>query len=308
MIIVKIQGGLGNQMFEYAFARKLSHIYKVPLKLDATNYDYARMDDEHPDKKFKRGYGIGRFNTIEVFATDAEINKFKRHVPRQGRLGRLYNRIFSNKSIYLKENHFHFVPEYLKPRGLEEGKDIFVDGYFQTEKYFKDIEDIIRKEFTFKDMPDSKNAEMIKKIESVEAVCVHIRRGNFVLTKYNHIHGVCPISYYEQALAEIRKRVKNPHFFVFSDDHAWVKENLDLGGPTTYVDHNGPEKDYEDIRLMSTCRHHIIANSSFSWWGAWLSKNPNKIVIWPSHIFKKKSVDAKDFGLPNWIKIETELV
>lgn len=307
MIIVKIQGGLGNQFFQYAYARALSERYKTPFKLDIRNYDFENADDDAPDKKFKRGYGIGRYNTIENIATKKEIEPFLKYRKRKGRIWYPYNKLIANSSIYIEEAQYHYSHSYAHPQRLEKGKSVYLDGFWQTEKYFKDIETAIRREFTLKNAPEGKNKETIKKMESSESVCLHVRRGNFLIPEYRKHHGICSLDYYEKAIAEIVKRVQNPHFFIFSDDHAWVKENIKLPFPTTYVDHNGSDKDYEDLRLMNSCKHHIIANSSFSWWGAWLSKNKDQIVAYPSQIFKKKW-NLKDFAPEKWIKIETELI
>ena len=145
---------------------------------------------------------------------------------------------------------------------------------------------------------------MQRLIEGTEAVSMHIRRSDYVSGPYVHNRFyLCPLSYYYAAIEILRKSLSYPDFFVFSDDIQWVKENLRLEYPTRYVDHNGPERDYEDLRLMSLCKHHVIANSTFSWWGAWLSTNPEKIVIAPQHWFKDAKRCTKDLIPGTWIRL-----
>lgn len=308
MIIVKISGGLGNQLFEYAYARRLSHVYNVPFKLDVTSYLDNDPKSENPDKVFNRQYILNRFNTIENIATNEEIRQLKKNKKRPGKIWYLYNKLFSDESIYVEEKIFNVASEiYLNPIGLKMGKTIYLDGFWQAEKYFKDCENIIRTELEFRYPPNQENASILKTIYSTEAVCMHIRRGNFLIPKYNRFHGICSLKYYQEAVREIAKRVSNPTFFIFSDDKKWVKENIHLPFPTIFVNHNGPEKDYEDLRLMSNCSHFINANSSFSWWGAWLSKNKRKVVIVPNKLVKKDR-DMKDFIPAGWIQIKTDLV
>ena len=136
------------------------------------------------------------------------------------------------------------------------------------------------------------------------SVCIHIRRGDYVediIT--NQFHGVCNLDYYYRSIEYIASKIKNPYFFVFSDDPLWVKQNLILKYPCDYIDQNFGKKDYEDMRVISKCKHNIIANSSFSWWGAWLNINPNKIVIAPKNWFKSKAINTKDLIPESWFKI-----
>lgn len=307
MIIVKIQGGLGNQLFEYAYGRAISERYKVPLKLDLTNYDFANAHDESPDKKFNRGYGISRFNTIGEIATKNEIQIFNKYKRRPGKIWYLYNKFIADPALYLEESQFNYSEKCAFPDALKKGKSVYADGFWQTEKYFKDIEQIIRRELTLRHAPDTRHEQMISLMKDTESICLHVRRGNFLIPQYNKHHGICPPDYYERAVKAITKKIKKPHFFIFSDDMTWVKENLSLDFPTTYVDINGPEKDYEDIRLMSSCKHHILANSSFSWWGAWLSNNKSQIVFYPSKIVRK-NWNMQDFAPKKWNRIDIELI
>ena len=199
---------------------------------------------------------------------------------------------------YVKEQTINFRPEILTLRD-----DAYLDGYWQSEKYFSDIQDVIRKEFTVKNKPDPINESYLGEIKDCESVSVHVRRGDYVSNPTtNQVHGFLGLEYYQKAMNTMLEKIDTPHFFVFSDDPEWAEKNLTTDAPTTYVKHNGT-KNYEDMRLMNTCKHHIIANSSFSWWGAWLASNENKIVIGPSRWFRNKDYNDLDRMPENWLRI-----
>ncbi|WP_158303673.1 alpha-1,2-fucosyltransferase [Methanosphaerula palustris] len=182
--------------------------------------------------------------------------------------------------------------------------NVYLDGYWQTEKYFKDIEEILRREVTLKDEPDSINLEMAERIQACHSVSLHVRRGDYVSNPTTQqFHGCCSIDYYNRAISLIEEKVDDPSFFIFSDDLPWAKENLDIPGEKTFVAHNGPEKEYCDLWLMSLCQHHIIANSSFSWWGAWLGQDAEKMVIAPRRWALSESFDTSDIIPDSWITI-----
>lgn len=292
MITVKLIGGLGNQLFQYSLGRHLAEIHHTELKLDITGFEEYKL----------HAYSLGHFTITENFATKEEVVRFQKYKRKPGRRWFLYNKLIADSRKYVQERQFHFDPEVLKAK-----KDVYLDGYWQTEKYFKDIENVIRKEIAVKNPLSGKDKEIADQITTTPSVMVHIRRGDYVSNPAtNEYHGTCGIDYYKKAISIITEKVPEPHLFVFSDDHAWVKENIKLGVPTTYVDHNGADKNYEDLRLMNLCQHHIIANSSFSWWGAWLSQNPNKIVIGPKKWFnnpKKKTTSAEDVLPESWTSI-----
>lgn len=291
MIIVKLIGGLGNQLFQYALGRHLAEIHGTELKFDITGFEEYKL----------HSYSLSHFNIIENFATKEEVVGFQKYKRKPGKHWFLYNKFIAERK-YIQQRQFHF-----DPRILRTGNNIYLDGDWQTEKYFKDIERIIRKEITVKTPISGKDKEVALAIAATTSVMMHIRRGDYVSDPVsNEYFGTQGLDYYKKAIAVIAEKVRDPHVFVFSDDHAWVKENIKLGVPTTYVDHNGADKNYEDLRLMSLCKHHIIANSSFSWWGAWLSQNPDKIVIGPKRWFnnpKKKTTSTEDVLPREWVRI-----
>lgn len=180
-----------------------------------------------------------------------------------------------------------------------------VSGYWQGERYFINCEDDIRRDFQFVKHLDRKNMEILEEIDRTNSVSIHVRRGDYISDKKtNEFHGVCTQQYYNEAIKEIKSRVKSPKFFVFSDDPEWVKVNLKIHN-ATYIDWNKGNMDYKDMQLMCHCKHNIIANSSFGWWGAWLNSNPDKIVITPKKWFENNEAqkNSKHILPRAWIKI-----
>jgi hypothetical protein len=293
MVIVKLVGGLGNQLFQYAAARRLSLFHQTTLKLDVTRFEFYES----------RRYSLEPFNIQQVFATWEEIAELGGTCKQ--RLARIVFRLnqkfkpYSRRSVFSESRLEPFNPDILKtPR------HVYLDGYWQSEKYFVDIQDIIRREFVVQYEQDRTSREVAEKIASTQSVSIHVRRGDYVsVPKTRRVHGVCSLDYYKRCVSLIAESNIAPHFFVFSDDPHWVTDNLHFNYPTTFVTHNDADRDYEDLRLMSMCQHNIIANSSFSWWGAWLNANPNKIVLAPGRWFNESSLDTRDLLPDGWIKV-----
>ena len=166
------------------------------------------------------------------------------------------------------------------------------------------MENVIKNDFTVKSKLNGKNKELLQKIKKSNSIAIHIRRGDYVTNSIvNKVHGTCGIDYYNNAVNLMIRKINDPVFFIFSDDIKWTKDNIKTDFPTIYVSHNGPNKGYEDMRLMTQCKHFIIANSSFCWWGAWLSRNKKKIVIAPKRWFKVEGKNSSDIVPEKWIKI-----
>lgn len=290
MILVRIIGGLGNQMFQYAAGRQLAATHHTVLKLDISDFqDYSLHD-----------YGLSVFNIKELIATPEEIQLLKE--PESGSFKKKIKKLLRCpsrvKTTHIREKQYHFDPEILT---LPDS--VYLDGYWQSEKYFFNIADIIRNEFTVKLPQADKNRQLAQQITSCESVSLHVRRGDYVTdAKTNTIHGTCDLDYYAQCIERLSQQVHHPCFFIFSDDPEWAEKNLKITHPATFVAHNGPGKNYEDLRLMSQCRHHIIANSSFSWWGAWLGQHPNTSVYAPKRWFNSPSFNTKDLLPEVWIQ------
>jgi len=178
---------------------------------------------------------------------------------------------------FILEPHFHFW------NGFDElGDDIYLVGYWQSEKYFKSVIAQIREAFRFRLPLEGQNIELAARISQTQAVSLHVRRGDYASNlKTKAVHGLCSLDYYRAAVAHVVRKVDKPEFFIFSDDINWVRTNLQLDFPHNFVEHNKEASSYIDMQLMSLCRHHVIANSSFSWWGAWLNPSLEKIVVVP---------------------------
>lgn len=320
MIIVRLTGGLGNQMFQYAAARRLAYKHNTILKLDII----PLIEDGY------RSYGLQCFNIQEYFADCIDVFRiypieglrrmgfkivgkkfsnlfFRRFIKDKKRslMQRYYNYDLTSQKVLnlvvgriLSQRFFHFDPEL-----LEAPDNVYMMGSWISEKYFKDIENIIRKEFTIKTPQVGKKKEIAEMILNTESISLHIRRGDYVTDPSNReLYEVCNLDYYTRCIKYIVDKIKSPYFFVFSDDIPWAKENLKSSFPITFVDHNTELTGYEDMRLMSQCKHNIIANSSFSWWGAWLNTNPEKIICAPKEFIRLWNFDTKDVLPSEWVK------
>ena len=200
-----------------------------------------------------------------------------------------------------QSNYFRFDPEVLRRRF---SGSVSVRGFWQSEKYFKDVAETIRRDFTIKIPQAGRNKELAALIKSCESVSLHIRRGDYISNPHTkQYHGICDLSYYYLCIEQVGKKVERPHFILFSDDPEWVRENLKVQYPMVLVDHNTTEYAYEDLRLISQCKHHIIANSTFSWWGAWLNSDTDKMVFAPRRWFGTKEQNDADLIPENWMRI-----
>ncbi len=297
LVITRLIGGLGNQMFQYATGRALALRGRAALKLDVTGFAAVGAHTKRWDE-------LDSFSIQGGAASDADLARFGRTgKPRSPRLDRVLRLLRIGRPdgawpIY-REPHFHFdpaVPELRPP--------VYLDGYWQSERYFSDIAGVLRQEFTAKAPLDRENAALAEAIDAVNAVSLHVRRGDYVGDPTtNRFHGICSPDYYQRAVDYITARAGGPHLFVFSDDRQWTRANLRFAAPTTFVGANSPDCGYRDMQLMARCRHHIVANSSFSWWGAWLNPSPEKIVVAPSRWFNQARSDTRDLIPEDWVRL-----
>jgi hypothetical protein len=289
MIIVQLIGGLGNQLFQYATGRRLAHIHNAEIKLDITPFETYKLHH----------YSLQHFNIIEEFADASEVARLK-HTGISRKLIRLIDKLrLPIKLSHVIERTYAFDPAILRL-----GPDVYLEGFWQTAKYFDDIIPLLRQELTVKMPPDQENAAMADQIQSVTGVSLHVRRADYATDAAAlNRHGLMPLSYYGNAVNYIAERVENLNLFMFSDDPGWVQKNLQFKHPITYVTHNRADRNYEDLRLMSLCQHHIIANSSFSWWGAWLGSNPTKIVVAPHKWANDLALNTPDRLPAAWKKM-----
>ncbi len=292
MVITNLIGGLGNQMFQYAVGRAVSLERDTSLRVDISGF---------LNYELHHGFELQRiFNCKAEIAKETDICSILgwQQPPYIRRLlSRQCMKAFRRKRLVV-EPHFHYW------YGIKMVPcDCFLLGYWQSERYFLDFSARIRRDFSFRLPLERENIELAKQINQVNSVSLHVRRGDYVHNpKTSAIYERCSDDYYRTSIQYVAERVQQPHFFIFSDDIAWVKKNLQINAPHQYVDHNHGAECYNDMRLMSLCQHHIIANSSFSWWGAWLNPNTEKIVVAPTRWFANQT-DTRDLCPQWWVKM-----
>lgn len=290
MVVVHLSGGLGNQMFQYAFGLATATRLGTDLKL-ALNDSSLQIHN---------GYELGRVFNIRAMEASPEetdsilgMHRF-RVVQRISRLLNPQGRFYRH---YAEEPHFHFCPQL-----LEIPDQSYIRGYWQSEKYFSKIKPDIRQRFLFNQSLSGLNVETACRIGDGNSVSLHVRRNDFASNSIiNEKHGLCSLDYYRTAVEHIAQRIESPVFYVFSDDMKWVKGNLEIPHPHCYVENNTGVNGFVDMQLMSLCRHNIIANSSFSWWGAWLNSNPDKMVVAPAKWFAHP-IDTSDLLPKGWVR------
>jgi hypothetical protein len=292
-VYTSLIGGLGNQMFQYAAGRALALRKNTELNLDVSGFESYGL---HQGFELQRVF----FACTAEIASTSDINRLL-----GWQSGTFIRRFMKRPAFaafrpdaFVVEPYFHYWP------GIDKvPQDCCLVGYWQSERYFADAVPQIRADFAFRLPLENQNAELAKHIDQVNAVSLHVRRGDFVNNpKTSAKHGLCSLDYYRAAIQHVAERVQQPHFFIFSDDMAWVQENLKIDFPCIYVQHNCGAESYNDMHLMSLCRHHIIANSSFSWWGAWLNLNMEKIVVAPQKWFAKEA-DVQDLFSTGWVTL-----
>lgn len=294
--LVKFNGGLGNQMFQYAFAYALSKKFNLDVMLDFTWFDAVKTHVNVTPREF----GLGVFDLKYNVASKEDLEKVV-ELDDSSFLRKAIWKYLKIKKFQPKKNIVRQKIGYNFEREMFSNNYYYYDGYFQNENYFKHLRTDILKCFSLKESIDEKNQSVLNIIKSTNSVSLHVRRGDYVtLECAKNFHGLCCLNYYEKAISYIGKNVKNPHFFLFSDDIEWVVQNLKLDYPYTVIDFN-KDKSYLDMELMKNCKHNIVANSSFSWWGAWLNDNPNKIVVAPRKWVAQK-MSKCDVVPKSWIK------
>jgi hypothetical protein len=293
MIIVKLIGGLGNQMFQYAAGKALACAHNTELLFDVS---YLLKDPK--GAYTKRELELDVFHIDLKIATEADI--------------KLFNIDRSNKVTRTLQRNFPFLFSYLY--AAESGssyqqafssfpKNTYLEGFWQSEKYFKSIASVIRSDFQLKEPLDLKNTKWMNEIVNSESVSIHVRRGDYVSGLGQQSHVSCDLMYYQKALDLIKQKKSNIKAYVFSDDLDWCKANLKFNEPTFYVESNQKQNFEVDMILMSHCKHNIIANSSFSWWAAWLNLNDEKLVVAPKNWFADVTLNNKDLLPKEWITL-----
>jgi hypothetical protein len=285
MIIVRLQGGLGNQLFQYAAGKALAHRLNKPFKLET-------ITSLQKDKK--RSIALQGLQGDFALASPKEVKEFLTFPSLYRHNTAFFSRF--GRNIY-KEPHFHF------DKNFSCLKDpVFLDGFWQSPFYFQDIESTIRKDFTVKPELVSKVLEKGKELEQRSSVAVHVRRGDFTNKAATSYHGILSAFYYEKAIGLIKEKDPSACIYFFSDDIEWVKQNLAVDKNVQFIS-SFENSAIEDFYLMTKCRHNIVANSSFSWWPAWLNSNPDKMVIAPKKWFVDTTINTNDLIPPEWRRL-----
>jgi hypothetical protein len=289
LVTVDLIGGLGNQLFQYAIARAIAHARGGNVALNLEWFDAVRSASVTT-----RHYALAPFLLPVAlvrpwYANSRALLYFNKALKRIG----------VRRSYFRETDFFSF-----DPTALSAEPPIHLSGYWQSWKYFEGISDLLKRELGTPRNLSAASTEMLQRIKSCDAICVHVRRGDYVSNAAaSNLHGTCGLDYYRSAMSVISAPLKNPYAFVFTDDPGWVRENFVSAVPFTVVDINAHEQAHQDLWLMAACSHFVIANSSLSWWGAWLSTAQEKTVICPRKWFKGGDHDTSDLLPEEWIRM-----
>ena len=285
MLIVKMIGGLGNQMFQYAYAKVMEE-KGYDVKIDISIFKTYTLHG---------GYQLDKFRITLNTSTKDENNQ----IYKKSLLNKLKYKLHFRNTNFIKEKTLLYQDRLLD---LEDNK--YIIGYFQSEQYFLNIRNTLLDEFRIKEELPKYIKKIENKIKETPSCSLHIRRGDFENETNINIHGVCDLAYYYTAIDYLNNKFDNLQYFIFSDDIIWVKENLKINN-AIYIDYVDDKIPHYDMYLMSLCNHNIIANSSYSWWGAWLNRNTEKIVIAPKKWFSdyKRNEQSKDIYCQGWLQL-----
>lgn len=303
---IRFVGGLGNQMFQYAF------LYSMLKTKEEKIYGYFFHTKNETPKKYALNCFPLSLNIKVIDEVEGGINiKIMKLVKFTYRIYRkLYTLLGGNETelfkflqkwgVFINNNHAYYYFPVKKSNRVR-----YVEGLYQSYRYFDEYKEEIKQEFTVKSAINKQNEEFIKELSTCESVCVHIRRGDYTENAWSKLWAVCDNDYYQRGIEKIKERVMNPVFYIFSNSHEdieWIKENYDLGD-VKYIDLGNT--DFDDFRLMYNCKHFVISNSTYSWWAQYLASNPDKIVVAPSMWHKGKNDDyCNNIYMPGWQIIE----
>jgi len=303
MVIVKIIGGFGNQLFQYAAGRALSLHLKTELKLD-----FSFFDTEEKKK-------VLRLNVFNLPYTVAEKNDYRniKNLEKPLFVKRILNKIGIRIPPFYKSSHI-FEENILTifDKKQQNNQNFYIEGWLGDEQCFINIRDLLLKELNINTILDEENNKIKSQIDATNSIAIHVRRGDYLKNAY---FKTLPIEYYIKAINEIIQKIRNPHFFFFSDDIDWVKNNFLHIENSNFIENNNKKDtqwstkgDVEDLMLIKSCKHQIIANSTYSWWGAWLNNNSDKLVYYPEQWFENTTAqtnfESNKFIPKNWNKIK----
>lgn len=285
-VVVGLSGGLGNQMFQYAAGRSLALRLGTNLVLDLTWF-CGQLERRYALEPFNIRAAESQQSTWLPPRCRAEVSRFSRRwLPR-----------IMGVPVW-REPHFHYSPAFA---ALSEA--VFLEGYWQSERYFNGIQTVLLKDFALREPLPIECVKLLEQIDASDAICVHVRRGDYLSNPVAaKVHGTCSIDYYRAGVSELAQGLARPMCFVFSDDPAWVHSAFAFDCPMTVVEVNRSEDAHLDLVLMAACRHFLIANSSLSWWGAWLGTCANKKVIAPARWFLSLDKDTSDLVPQSWVR------
>lgn len=294
MIIVKVCEGLGNQLFQYAFARSIQIKRREEVLLDASNY----TDERFPIRRTstKRSYELDHFNVKLKKADDRMLQKYK-FLVRENLFARwiftLSERRLWMNQVIVQQDAWEYNQSYFKRKG-----NIYYKGWFQNPQYFSEIRQQLLKDIT----PKQKiyiQSDLKQLLQADNTVAIHCRRGD-----YKYIRNCLSVDYYIRAMGYMEEKLQKPQYLFFSDEITWVKTQFGIKDNYYYMDDYGKYEDYEELMIMSKCKNIIIANSTFSWWAAWLNAYEDKIVVMPKiwAYVKGEGVIEPDFPL-EWIRL-----
>lgn len=291
MIIVRLKGGMGNQMFQYAFGKRIAKLHNTQLKLDL-----SMLLDRNKGDIVYRDYDLSIFNLQTEFVINPSILKLLFKI-KSGYTSKLASRLSVGNKNYIKEKHFHVDNDVL----LNPPNNSVYEGWWQSEQYFNSISDEIKKDFSFKNCIIPYSLKLYNEIKNTNSVCLNVRRTDFL--KVDALNST-DLTYFLRAAEYMGEHLSEPKFYVFSDDVEWCKQNIKLKYPVQVVDHNHKGERFGNyMQLMIACKHFIIPNSSFAWWAAWLSDNPSKKVVAPKSWFADTQFNTKDITPKNWIRL-----
>lgn len=290
-VFVILTGGLGNQLFQYALGRYISLSTGGELVIDNTFFVSP------PRGLTPREYGLDQFRIAARFMTVRERQTLFSYRNRGLRFVRKFIDLPGPVNYYRE-------PVGRLMLGVRQAQgNVLLDGFWQSELYFEGVEEALRKDLTPSAGLKGNIAELRHRIRSLNSVSLHVRRGDYVDSRTSASRGNCNLEYYQRAVQIMKDRLEDPHFFLFSDDPQWVSNNLKLDASSTLVAHHTPVSAVSDLCLMAACKHHIIANSTFSWWGAWLNPAHHKLVIRPAVWMETQPNMNSTVCPPSWIAI-----
>jgi len=286
MIIIRFIGGLGNQLFQYAFYKQLELRFpQIEVKADISEFENYYLHN---------GFELERVFDLKLDkATQKEINKLK-----TGRsfFDKVRRKISGYKHTHIFQQQFDY--------SFVIKDNLYLDGYWQHLSFWKNNVINPTDYLHFRIPPSAKNKKLIEELKNCNSVSIHIRRGDYLLPENAKVYVNCSIDYYQRAISYFERKYPEINFYVFSNDIPWVKKSLRTNSPIEFIAHNTGINSFEDLRLMAQCKHNIIANSSFSWWGAYLNTSPNKEVVCPD-LWWKDPNRKDDIYIPKtWKKIK----